>query len=364
MEISYTVDPDITKASTIDARFYHDAAAYALSSERIFARTWQWIGDLGDVVTHGALSPRELLPGLLNEPLLLARDKLGALRCLSNVCTHRGNLLVRAPCIAAQIRCGYHSRRFDLDGRMTFMPEFSAAKNFPSPSDNLPQIPFGQWANHGFAAIDPVAPLDKFLAEMSARTAWLPTTDGMLDPGRSRDYVIDGHWALYVENYLEGFHVPFVHAGLNQVIDATSYASELYRYSNLQLALANAGDVAFEPPPGSIDHGRRVAAYYWWIFPNLMLNFYPWGLSLNLVQPEAINRTRVAFRSYVWDKSKLDIGAGAALHQVEMEDEAIVEAVHRGTRSRFYRNGRYSPTRETGTHHFHRLLCEFMRRFE
>ena len=56
-----------------------------------------------------------------------------------------------------------------------------------------------------------------------------------------------------------------------------------------------------------------------------MLNFYPWGLSLNLVQPEAINCTRVAFLSYVWDKSELDIGAGAALHQVEMEDEAIME---------------------------------------
>ena len=93
-----------------------------------------------------------------------------------------------------------------------------------------------------------------------------------------------------------------------------------------------------------------------------MLNFYPSGLSLNLVQPEAINRTRVAFRSYLWDKSKLDIGTDAALHQVEMEDEAIIEAVQRGTRSRFYRNGRYSPTREPGTDHFHRLLCEFVRR--
>ena len=93
-----------------------------------------------------------------------------------------------------------------------------------------------------------------------------------------------------------------------------------------------------------------------------MLNFYPWGLSLNLVQPEAINRTLVALRSCVSDKSDLDIGAGAALHQVEMEDEAIVEAVQRGTGSRFYRDGRYSPTREPGTHHFHRLLCELMRR--
>ncbi|MEQ1517772.1 MAG: aromatic ring-hydroxylating dioxygenase subunit alpha [Usitatibacteraceae bacterium] len=364
MEKTYVVDPDISIASTIDSQFYHDAAAYATARERIFARAWQWIGDLHDVAAPGTLSPRELLPGLLNEPLLLARDAEGTLRCLSNVCTHRGNLLVRQACAAEQIRCGYHSRRFDLSGRMTFMPEFRAAKNFPSPRDDLPRLPFGEWAGHGFAAIDPVAPLDIFLAEMATRTGWLPTANAAPEPSRSRDYVIDAHWALYVENYLEGFHIPFVHAGLNQVLDtgANTYTSELFRYSNLQLASARENEVAFDPPAGSPDHGKRVAAYYWWIFPNLMLNFYPWGLSVNLVQPEAVDRTRVAFRSYVWDASKLEHGAGAALHEVEMEDEAIVLAVQRGTQSRFYRKGRYSPTREQGTHHFHRLLCEFLNR--
>ena len=91
-----------------------------------------------------------------------------------------------------------------------------------------------------------------------------------------------------------------------------------------------------------------------------MLNFYPWGLSLNLVMPEAIDRTRVAFRSFVWDADDARRGAGRALDRVEMEDEAIVQAVQRGVRSRLYRGGRYSPTRERGVHHFHRLLCEFM----
>ena len=104
------------------------------------------------------------------------------------------------------------------------------------------------------------------------------------------------------------------------------------------------------------------AAQYWWIFPNLMLNFYPWGLSLNLVQPQAIDRTRVLFRSYVWDESKLGQGAGAALVRVETEDEAIVEAVQRGVRSRLYNSGRYSPSRESGVHHFHRLLCACLAR--
>src|SRR5271169_1223699 len=355
------VDPDITVASTIDSAFYRDEATYARVRERIFGRTWQWIGDLADVADAGSLAPRELLRGLYEEPLLLARDTKGTLRCLSNVCTHRGNILVREPCTRVeQIRCGYHSRRFDLSGRMTFMPEFADAKNFPSAADDLPQIPFATWANHGFASLDPVAPLDAFLGDMTARLAWLPFAQFQPDFENSRDYVINAHWALYVENFLEALHIPFVHPALSKVLDCASYAHELFRYSSLQLALAQEGELAFQVPETAPDQGKRVAAYYWWIFPNLMLNCYPWGLSLNRVVPEAIDRTRIEFRSYVWDEEKLRQGAGGALHQVELEDEAVVEAVQRGVRSTLYRRGRYSPTRERGTHHFHRLVEEFL----
>ena len=94
--MNYSVDPDITKASTLDSAFYRDEAAYARARERIFARTWQWLGSLDDAAAAGSLAPRDLLPGLLDEPLLLARDADGQLRCLSNVCTHRGNILVTA----------------------------------------------------------------------------------------------------------------------------------------------------------------------------------------------------------------------------------------------------------------------------
>jgi choline monooxygenase len=343
--LGYSVDPDIAAASTLESRFYGDAEAYAASRERVFARSWQWLGDLADVAQPKSLSPRDLLPGLLDEPLLLARDEAGELRCLSNVCTHRGNVLVKAPCVAKEIRCGYHSRRFDLAGRMTFMPEFKEAKNFPSPADDLPRVDFGEWAGHGFASIAPAAPLAEFLRDMQAGTAAMPLARMRAAPERSRDFELDAHWALYVENYLEGFHIPFVHAGLNEVVDYGAYRSELFRYSNVQVALDKAG---------------RPAAQYWWVFPNLMLNFYPWGLSLNMVRPDGLERTRVAFRAFVWDESLLDRGAGSSLDRVEEEDEAIVQSVQRGVRSRFYSRGRYSPTRERGVHHFHRLLCEFL----
>jgi choline monooxygenase len=343
--LSYAVDPDIAVARTLPGSFYSDADALERSRERVFARTWQWIGDLGDVAPASTLSPRDLLPGFLDEPLLLARDAEGALRCLSNVCTHRGNLLVKAACAAKEIRCGYHSRRFDLAGRMTFMPEFREAKDFPSPSDDLARVELGEWARLGFAALDPVASFEDFTADMQRAVAPLPLGRMRHDASLSRDYEVRANWALYVENYLEGFHIPFVHAGLNEVVDCTGYRTELHRWSNVQLAQAKDG---------------TPAAQYWWVFPNLMLNFYPWGLSLNLVIPEALDRTRVLFRSYVWDETKLGEGAGAELDRVEAEDEAILEAVQRGVRSRLYTSGRYSPARELGVHHFHRLLCEML----
>jgi choline monooxygenase len=339
----YRIDPDITVASTLPGRFYADADAFELMREKVFARSWQWLGTLDDVAEPESLAPRTLLPEMLGEPLLLSRDAAGELRCLSNVCTHRGNILVPAACRAKQIRCGYHSRRFDLDGRMTFMPEFREARDFPSPSDDLPQVAFGEWAGMGFASLAPLAPLADFLGEVQASVAGEPLAAMRHDATRDREFHIDAHWALYVENYLEGFHIPFVHAGLNEVVDYGNYASELHRYANLQRALDKQGG---------------LAARYWWVFPNLMLNFYPWGLSLNLVEPQSLTRTRVLFRSYVWDPSRLDSGAGAGLDRVEAEDEAIVHAVARGVRSRLYTRGRYSPTRERGVHHFHRLLAQ------
>jgi choline monooxygenase len=188
----------------------------------------------------------------------------------------------------------------------------------------------------------------------------LPFDELRHDPARDRDFEVGAHWALYVENYLEGLHIPFLHPALNQALDMERYSYHLGRYGNLQLALARDGEEAFEPPPESVERGQRVAAYYWWVFPNLMLNFYPWGLSLNLVQPLAPDRTRVSFRGYVRDVDHLARGAGAGLDQVEREDEAAVESVQRGLRSRLYDRGRYSPSHERGVHHFHRLLCEFL----
>jgi choline monooxygenase len=130
---------------------------------------------------------------------------------------------------------------------------------------------------------------------------------------------VNAHWALYCENYLEGFHIPFVHKSLNEVVDYGTYTTETFRYASMQTGYDSAGNLV----------GRYV-----FIFPNTMFNLYPWGISVNIVRPLAVDRSAVDFITYVADKSLMGDGAGADLHRVEMEDEAIVGTRLRASRGR------------------------------
>ncbi|EKD71582.1 MAG: hypothetical protein ACD_46C00155G0004 [uncultured bacterium] len=354
------VDPLIENASTIPSSFYTSQHWYDITKEKVFTKTWQFCLSNEDLRLPGQIVPFTLLPGLLDEPILFIRDMDDSLHCISNVCTHRGNLLVDGPCNAQQLRCRYHGRRFKLCGDFIHMPEFEKANDFPSHNDNLPKVPFAPLGKFLFAAISPTASFEETFNDINKRLAWLPFNEMRFDPNRSRDYLVKSHWALYCENYLEGLHIPFVHKSLRSVLDFQAYSTEIYRYSNLQLALANSGEDSFDLPRHSQDYGKSVAAYYYWIFPNTMLNFYPWGCSVNVVKPLGHELSKVSFLTYVLDESKIGRGAGGELDKVEREDESVVESVQKGIRSRFYHAGRYSPTMEQGTHHFHQLLCEFL----
>lgn len=357
----FFVDPQIARAKTIDTDFYIDPSCFEEAKEKIFAASWQFIGDTSLVQEPGQCYPFTLLEDYMKEPLLLTRDKDDQVHCLSNVCTHRGNLLIYEPCKATNLRCKYHGRLFKLDGKFHSMPEFKEVENFPSADDDLHRLPLFQWGNWLFTSLNAKLDAKDLFQSMIDRIGWMPVDQFQYRPELSKVYNVKANWALYCENYLEGFHIPFVHAGLNTVIDYGNYTTELFEYSNLQLGIAKDGDDCFDLPTDSPDYGKKVAAYYFWVFPNMMFNFYPWGLSVNIVKPVAPSQTKVIFLSYVWKDEKLDKGAGSGLDKVEMEDEEVVENVQRGIRSRFYNHGRYSVTREQGTHHFHRLIAEFMK---
>jgi choline monooxygenase len=335
----FSIDPDIRKAYTLPSDFYTNPRFFEISKERIFSRVWQLVGRVPDLQQ---LTPVIVLEDLLNEPVILVRDDKSVI-ALSNVCTHRGKVLVDSPCTANLIRCSYHGRRFDLNGRFLSMPEFESVEGFPSETDNLRKLPTATLGDFVFVSLDSTNSLEDIRAECS--THFRSESERQMEFVSSRDYEVNANWALYCENYLEGFHIPYVHHSLNEVVDYSTYSTETFRYSSVQVGREADGTEA----------GR-----YLFIFPNTMFNFYPWGISVNIVNPLAPDKCRVTFLTYVSDRSSLDQGAGADLHRVELEDEAVVESVQRGIRSRFYSRGRYSPTREQGTHHFHRLIAEFM----
>ena len=358
--MAFFVDKDIRKATTLPASFYKSQVTFHQLLEQFFVSSWQFVGHDSLLPSPSYAYPFMLLEDSLEEPLVLVRDKENALRCLSNVCTHRGMFLIDQPGKYRLLSCKYHGRAFNLDGQFRSMPEFQAAENFPSEMDHLPKLPLKRLGNFLFTALEPTLDFETVFQPILDRMAWFPFQDLVYHPEASRTYTIKTHWALYCDNYLEGFHIPFVHDDLNTILDYGSYKTETYDYCNLQIGYTDDATEVFDLPKNHIDYGKNVSAYYYWVFPNMMFNFYPWGLSINVVKPLDMNRTKVSFISYVYDPSKLDKGAGSALEKVEREDEFVVENVQKGVRSSFYKAGRFSPTREQGVHHFHTLLSKFL----
>lgn len=362
------IDPRIEHAATLPGVAYTDSAYWQRQLTHVWPRVW-----LFRTAPARAVEPWRPLPGVLQDSLVLVQDG-GELRCLSNVCTHRGALLVTRACDAQSLRCPYHGRRFALTGRCQHMPEFERVVGFPADTDHLrsyPALRLGPLVGACLSS-SPLVDLEAGLAWLSHRLGSVyqrmlqAFAAGQATLHFERRYELRANWALYCDNYLEGFHIPFVHPALNQALDFGAYRTELFGQGSLQVGFADskqpdpacfsleARDADFEHPSG------RVAGYYVQLFPGLMLNFYPWGLSVNLVEPTGPESSVVSYLVYVWEAERLEVGAGADLHRVELEDEAIVEQVQRGVRSRAYGRGRYSPTREQGVHHFQRWLLRGM----
>lgn len=353
------VHPDITQAETLPASFYRDERLYESMKEEIFAKSWQWLGDSPNLLPLDTYAhPFSFLENYLHEPMLLVRDRESKMRCMSNVCTHRGNLIAHNPGKINNLTCMYHGRRWDMDGTFKHMPEFKEAKDFPRPCDHLHQFQLEEWGPYLFTGLDPEIDFSIIRDYLNKWVGFLPLNEFKLNRSESKDYLVNCHWALYCDNYLEGFHMPFVHPGLNAVLDYDTYSTELFEYGTLQIGYADGAEEVYDLPSDHPCYGKDVAAFYFWVFPNMMFNFYPWGLSVNVVRPISPSKTKVSFITYLYDEKMYGPNGGVMTDKVEREDEFVVEGVHQGLQSRYYKAGIFSPTREQGVHHFHRMLAD------
>jgi len=355
----FTIDPRIEHAWTPPGSFYSDPQWFSRISRRVLGRAWHCLGLSSGLESPGAVRPVRLLPGVLDAELALVRGPDRTLRLLSNVCTHRGMLIVEEEGTVEGLRCRYHGRRWSWDGSLAGAPGFRGVEGFPRPNDDLPSLEVRESDGMIFGSLDPELPFEEWYEPVASRLRGINLGDLVPAPTRHHDYAFEANWMLYLDNYLEAFHIPFIHPGLNAAIPLAEYTTTLLPTGSVQIAGARAGDPAsITPPSGHPEAGREIAAWYFWLFPTTLVNVYPWGISLNVIVPLGPTSTRVEFRSLVGDPTLLEEGAGGDLHQVEMEDEAAVIATQRGLGSPLYPRGRYSALEEQGVHHFHRLVLD------
>ncbi|MEJ5223577.1 MAG: SRPBCC family protein [Anaerolineales bacterium] len=356
----YTPTPDLSRAATLPARWYTDPAFLDAEREKIFFRTWQAVARTADLQRPGDFAAVDLL----GEPLVLTRGADGVLRGFYNVCRHRAGRVASGKGNRKSLQCQYHGWTYALDGSLMNTPEFDGVEDFDKTCFGLRPVRVETWGPLVFVNLDEHAPaLSHVMGEILPETAHLPLDQMYLV--ERRDYTIACNWKVYIDNYLEGYHIPIAHPGLYRVVDYENYKVEPRRYHSLQHAPLRPTRGATKIAYANIEPDTDVL--YYWLFPNVMLNCYPDNFQFNIVLPLDHERTLVIFEWYflaggsgeAWENLQQGV---AFSDQVQKEDIEICETVQRGLRSRAYNQGRFSVKRENGVHHFHHLVAEFLQR--
>jgi choline monooxygenase len=352
---SYNAAAALQDAYTIPAPWYTDARIAQLELQKVFSRTWQLVGRTAQVEKPG----QYVTATVAGEPIVAVRGSDEKLRAFYNVCRHHAMTVMNEPCGQAQhMRCPYHGWTYNLEGELRGMTEFEGVCNFDRAQNGLVPVQVETWENFIFVNLDPhAAPLRDFLGVLVGLAK--PLNFGGLQFVERRSYIQQCNWKVYVDNFLDGgYHVPHMHKGLNSVLDYTNYTIENVDRCCVQSSPV-AVDKSSEASAAATRKGDR--AYYFWQYPNFMLNWYEGYLDTNLVIPLGVDRCEVIFDFYFGDTSEAQMSyireSMGVSERVQQEDIVICDGVQRGLSSRAYQAGRLSVRREAGEHLFHRLLA-------
>lgn len=344
----------LERATALPARFYVDPGMVAIDRHVVFDRGWQLVAHVWQLQSPGD----HVVADLAGLPVVAVRgargdDGPGPIRVFHNVCRHRAGPIASCDGLAAKsLRCRYHGWTYGLDGVLKSAPEMGSAPDFNVGDVQLPQLAVRIWQGLVFAAVDAAhAPdFDAFVAGIDAR---IGAGRGLERYGHHHrvGYNVACNWKVYVDNYLEGYHVPHIHPGLNAVLDYRSYVTETAQWYSYQFSPLESRDGLY---------GDGDALYYW-LWPNTMLNILPGRLQTNRVVPIGIDRCRVEFDFYYTPDESEDAAARRLADldfsdEVQLEDLTICQDVQRGLASGSYVPGRLNPLRENAVHHFHELL--------
>jgi len=353
-----SIDSDIARAWTLPSHLYTEPDAYDAEVEKIFRRSWQVVGHHDQVANAGDYFTTELV----GEPLLLARGGDGKLRGFYNVCRHRAGPPAEGCGSRKLFRCGYHGWTYGLDGSLISATEIEGVEGFRAEDFALAPVRVEEWFNLVFVNLDgDAAPLRENLGELPRQAEKFQFAGMKLFERRA--YEMKCNWKTYADNYLEGYHLPSVHPGLNRELDYNAYVVEPHAGYVRQFSPIRGAQPGDATPRRYQEASEDLTTDYFWIFPNWMLNCYPDNISLNIVVPLAPERSLAIFEWYLPEKEHGSVAAKASVEfsdQVQIEDVGICEVVQKNLRSRSYSRGRFSVKQETGVHAFHRMYAERM----
>lgn len=356
-EILELYDPQasLAEAWTIPAPWYVNPRIAELERRSVFARTWQFAGRVDQFDAPG----QYVTVDVAGEPVVLVRGRDSVLRGFFNVCRHHAAEVMTEPEGRADVlRCPYHGWTYSLEGQLKGMPDFAGVCNFDPSVNGLVPVQTEVWEKWVFVKLEPDGcSLVEFLGtELIERFRALNL--GSLHFFTRRSYQLECNWKVFVDNYLDGgYHIPHLHHGLASVLDYSQYTIENGERFCLQSSPVVSEGA--EPETGAVRQGDQ--ALYYWLYPNLMINYYEGVMDTNLVIPRGVDRTEVIFDFYFSDISEAarerNLASVEVGERIQAEDVSICRSVQRGLSSRAYLAGRLSVRREAGEQLFHRLLC-------
>jgi choline monooxygenase len=338
----------VARAWTLPARWYRDPAFEALERDAVFARTWQHVGHISQIPEIGD----HVTARVANRPVLLVRAGDGGVHAFYNVCRHRGGPLALKDGHAGMLQCRYHGWTYRLDGMLRGVPHFNRTELFDKQDYGLIPLRLAEWQGLLFVHLGPdPAPLAGTVRGIDERLA--PASLDALHYSSRVEYTARCNWKVYVDNYLEGYHVPHVHPALCSLYDFQAYRTEVADWYSVQV-----GPLSGTDTPYGVSRGE---ALYYFLYPNCMLNILPGRLQTNVVLPEGPDRCRIIFRYYyadvASDRAQSVIANDLAFSdEVQAEDIEICERVQEGLESGVYDRGRFSAEMETAVHHFQSLI--------
>ncbi len=373
-------------ASTLIPDAYTSDAFHALEQERVFGTGWVPVCVTDEIAGPGAFVVAEVA----GRSILVCRNRAGELRAHHNVCRHRGAQLVAEPHgrVERFFQCPYHAWAYDLDGSCLGTPLFTAeagipdeqrgmfdmsdVKEFDKADHGLHAARVAEWGCLVFVCLEPTAPdLEDDLGDLPARLDGYRLSEHRL--ARSVEYTIEANWKLIAENFMEYYHLPWVHPGLVKVSPMSAHhrwqGTGMYMGFCTSPIASSTEDGGWDglPAMAGLDTEDAESARFAWVFPSVAVNALPNHTFLLLTRPVSAGRTAETAYLLVPPESKALPEADAAVDEllafwdtVNREDIAIVERVQQGLADPAYTGGRMCYRFEEPVHRFQNMVIDRM----